>query len=396
MFRYMTTQAKSLLPAVFGLVILVMTPLVSKDAHAALSTDLQSLVTQGNNINTQLSAMSLTTDNSCTELGTAVASVEVFITAIESVSNNISTPMSVDVDSLNALDDLAAITIGMSGALPTLSADVSSINLISDMADIQATMDAMLKLSDEIGIMADRILEMGDKILVMSDNIGDMADRILITQQIQSTNMAMTQSFILATQENMVALASTIDSSVYTLPMNTLIATASTLISDMNSSSLTETNMATELADFENRISLYMDAVVSLSNSVNTNSSFAAHFINSDTLTMLGDLSVANAGLATALNNYAQAVHTLAPTTNITILDDSVNSMLRLALDISVMSSRIVEMGDKINVMADNIGLMAFNIVATQTLQQQNLELTVANLSAAQTTTVSVIAAYGL
>lgn len=396
MFTYSPFQAKALLSATLALIIFVGTATLAKEAQSAtLSTDLQSLVSQGNEINTQLSAISLNKDNACSELSTAVTSVEAYITAINTVSNSIST-LSVDVDSLNALDDLATISMNVSSVLPILSADLTSINLTSDMADIIAAMDAMLKLSDDIGVMADRILEMGDKILIMSDNIGLMADRILLTQQIQSTNMAMTQSFILGTQENIVALTRTVNSSVYALPLNALKDTAATLLTDMNSTPLTESNMNSVLTDFQNRVSRYLDSVSTLSNIINSNSGIATHFIDSDTLTMLGDLSVLNASLSSVLKTYSQTINTLAPATDIVVLDDSVNSMLRLAADIGLMGTRIVEMGDKINVMADNIGLMAINIVTTQMLQQENLELTVANIKAAQITTISVIAGYGL
>jgi hypothetical protein len=396
MFTFSPFQVKAILPAILGLLVFIGTATFTKDVQATtLSTDLQSLVSQGNDINIQLSAMSLTKDNACSELGAAVTSVNAFITSINTVSGTIS-PLSVDADSLTALDDLATLSMNTSSVLPVLSADLTALNLTSEMADIVAAMDAMLKLSDDIGVMANRILEMGDKILVMSDNIGTMADRILLTQQIQSTNMAMTQSFILSTQENIVALARTVNSSVYALPLNALKDTVATLIADMNSTPLTESNMSSVLADFQTRISLYLDSVTSLSNTLNTNSSIATHFINSDTLTMLGDLSVANAGLSAALKTYSQNVNTLAPTTNITVLDDSVKSMLQLSADIGEMGTRIVEMGDRINVMADNIGLMSLKIVTTQVLQQENLELTVANIKAAQITTVSVIASYGL
>ena len=52
----------------------------------------------------------------------------------------------------------------------------------------------MLRLSDDIGIMANRILEMADKILEMADKIGEMSDRIVETQKIQSENLDLTQS----------------------------------------------------------------------------------------------------------------------------------------------------------------------------------------------------------
>lgn len=383
--------------ALFSSVVHAAKPVTEPEATVSpLATDLQTLVTQGNDVNILLAAMSLNTDNSCTELGNAIASIESFTAAINNISGGLSAPLSVDTDSLAALDDLSLISAGIAAVLPVLSGDVSAMSIGSDMGDFQAALDTMLKLSGDIGTMADRILEMGDKILVMSDNIGLMADRILLTQQIQSSNMALTQSSILITQQNMIAMSNSIDTSVYNTPLNDLINTGNILSLDMNNTTLTESNMSTELAAFESRVSNYLTSVMFMFNIVNSDVSIASNFINADTLTMFGDLSVINAALASSLNSYAQTVNTLAPNTNTVVLSDSVYSMLRLAADIGLMGNRIVEMGDNISIMADNIGLMSLNIVSTQNLQLTNLDLTQSNLSAAQITTVSVIAASGL
>lgn len=393
MFKFISSQAKSLAPAILGLIVL---PLMATNSHAALSTDLQSLVTQANSINTLMSATSLNSNNSCSELGSVITSIESFTASIESVSANLTSPLSMDVDSLNALDSLSVSTAGMAAFLPLFSTDITNISTVTDLADIQASLDAMLKLSDEIGVMADRILEMADKILVMADNIGLMADRILVTQQIQSTNLALTQSSMLMTQQNIILLAQTVSTAVYNTPLGGLMNTGSLLSVDMNNTLLTETNMANELADFESRVTAYMDSVLLMVNMVNSDTAIASLFLDSDTLTLFGDLSVINAALASSLNGYAQAVNTLAPSTDIAVLNDAVYSMLRLARDIGVMGGRIVEMGDDINIMADNIGLMSLRIIETQTIQQTNLDITQANLTASQITSVSVISAYGL
>jgi hypothetical protein len=396
MFKYAFLPAKHLSPVIFGLLAMALLLAAVKPAQAALATDLQALVAQGSAVNSQLSSMSLTSSNSCSELGDAVASVEALIAGIETVSAGIDAPLSVDADSLTALDDLSLISAGIAANLPTLSADISALSVSSDLVDFQASLSAMLRLSEDIGVMADRILEMADKILVMSDNIGAMADRILLTQQIQSSNIVLTQAAMLTTQQNMMALSGTVDTSLYNSTLSTLLSTGNVLSLDMNNTTLTSSNMSTELAAFQSRVNNYLNSVLLMFAMVNSDSSVASHFINSDTLTLFGDLSVINAALASSLNSYASAVNTLAPTTNLSVLNDAVNSMLQLAADIGVMGGRIVEMGDNINVMADNIGLMAANIVATQTLQQANLDLTQANLTAAQITTVSIIAAYGL
>jgi len=63
--------------------------------------------------------------------------------------------------------------------------------------------EAMLRLSDDIGTMADRILDMADKILVMADDIGEMSERILETQRIQGENVKLTEDNIVASQKNL-------------------------------------------------------------------------------------------------------------------------------------------------------------------------------------------------
>lgn len=126
------------------------------------------------------------------------------------------------------------------------------------------------------------------------------------------------------------------------------------------------------------------------------NSQVASHYINGDTLTLLGDLSGIHRALALALENYANAIQTLSPVTDNIVLRDATSAMLRLTQDIGVMSDRIMEMTDKIIIMADNIGLMADNIVATQNLQQTNIDLTASSLLTSQNTMITLIQNMGL
>jgi len=78
------------------------------------------------------------------------------------------------------------------------------------IADASATnseyVNAMLRLSDDIGDMADRIGEMADRIVATEVLIGDMADRIIETQELQSANLALTEANLLKAQENFKAL----------------------------------------------------------------------------------------------------------------------------------------------------------------------------------------------
>ncbi|HIC08542.1 MAG TPA: hypothetical protein EYO62_00595 [Aquificales bacterium] len=55
---------------------------------------------------------------------------------------------------------------------------------------------SMLRLSDDIGTMADRIGVMADRILYTELQIGVMADRIITFSQMQSDNMDTTQQWL--------------------------------------------------------------------------------------------------------------------------------------------------------------------------------------------------------
>lgn len=74
------------------------------------------------------------------------------------------------------------------------------------LSGLESSLGAMLRLSSDIGTMADRIGEMADRILLMSANIGAMADRILATQVIQRTNLQLAANVLLRTQQNVLVL----------------------------------------------------------------------------------------------------------------------------------------------------------------------------------------------
>jgi uncharacterized UPF0160 family protein len=90
--------------------------------------------------------------------------------------------------------------------LRSMSSNLLSISLAlqnSATSDDLSYINAMLRLSDDIGTMADRIGEMADRIVATELQIGDMADRILETQTIQNVNIANTQANLLKAQENL-------------------------------------------------------------------------------------------------------------------------------------------------------------------------------------------------
>jgi hypothetical protein len=363
---------------------------------SSLAADLAALVTQADTVNTQLAGISLTTDNSCIELGTVNIAVGDFLASIETIYAGLAAPISLDTESLTSLDDLSNLSTSMATSVKNLSFDLNSIDGAADLFEYEASLAAMLTLSDDIGTMAGRIGEMANRILVMADNIGIMADRILITQQLQSSNIALTQASLLTTQQNAIALSSSINTLGYNTAFAGLVNEGNSLSASMGGIGLTETNMDTELAGVETNVSLYLSGIDGLYSQITLSSTVASHFLDGDTLTMLGDLSIIHQALATSLNSYAQAIDTLAPASSVTVLTDATASMLRLTQDIGIMSDRVIEMADRIVIMADNIGIMSTRIVDTQTLQQSNSDLTQSSLLTATNTTVSVISAYGL
>ena len=365
-------------------------------ANANLTTDLDTLVADLDLISADLNAITIQNGTACTDLGTLNTSIEDYIVSLETVTAQLAAPLSLTTEDLISLDALSKTVQGMASGSTTLSWDLLSIENTYDLVEYRAALSAMLRLSDDIGTMADRILEMADRILVMADNIGLMADRILITQQLQSSNIAQTQAAILVTQQNMVALSDSLSSIGYNLSLGLLNEETQLLATNMANTVLTETNMASELTALELNTTAVLNQTVSLYTLAMQNSQSASHYINGDTLTLLGDLSNIHKALAVSLETYANAVNTLAPVTDNIILSDATAAMLRLAQDIGIMSARIMEMSDKIIVMADNIGVMSGRIVDTQNIQQTNIELTQSSVLTTQNVTITVIKNMGL
>ena len=369
--------------------------LLTVRAQASLTTDLQTLVTDLNGFGSQLAAFQFNGEGSCSELGTLNTSIEDYIATTENITAGL-TPFSLTADDMTSLDDLSYLVRNMADDTVRLSWDLRKLEDVQELFQYRAALSAMLRLSDDIGTMANRILEMADRILIMADNIGSMADRILITQQLQNNNVALTQASILTTMNNMVALSDSFNSIAYNLTLGQLNDDTWDLVNEMANVGLTETSMAGELAQIESSTTFVLNKTLSLYTTMMLTSQGASHYINGDTLALLGDLSNIHQALAASLEAYAQAIELLSPVTDNVILGDATASMLRLAKDIGIMSDRIMEMTDNIIVMADNIGLMAERIVETQNIQQTNVQLTEGSILAAQSIVINAISTQGL
>lgn len=377
---------------IMGGLILALTLIFSASpGNATLTTDLQNLVIQGTALHDQLANISVNQGGTCTQLGTLNTSMESYLASVAVVTSKLTVPVTLTSTDTTSLDTLSTLTTEIAADSVRLSLELRSIENVAELFEYRAALSAMLRLSDDIGKMADRILEMADRILVMASNIGAMADRILITQQLQNSNVALTQQSILTTQANMVAMSDSLSSIAYNMTLGLLKTDAVVLENDMGATTLTSANMATELDSLAAKTALLLAGTESLYTLINQNSKTASHFINSDTLTLLGDLSTINKALSLSLETYANTISQIAPLTETPVLADATASMLRLTADIGKMSGRIMEMTDKIIVMADNIGLMSDRIVTTQDLQKTNMDLTGNSLLTAQSVTLTVI-----
>jgi len=357
-----------------------------------LASDLQNLLSEAEAVNLQLAGITLTDNNVCGELLSAHQSVEAMINSIEIINANLTTPVSVDNDSLQALDDTSAVIVAMATNGTGLSSDLTALSNTTNMLVISNGLSAMLRLSDDIGTMANRILEMADKILLMADNIGAMADRIILTQQVQSENLALTQASILATQQNSLALVSVIDTSTYTADLNAQTWTGNLLAADMSTTWLTQFNMAREWASLATDVESLLAQVKATHEVISTAAATNTLYLDVDSYTALADMSIMVNTMSVAMEGLALATEGLSYTTGDVTLSDSMSSILQLSTDIGVMANRILEMADLILAMADNIGLTADQIIVTQQLQSTNYAATLASVETTQQIAISIIA----
>ena len=375
---------------VFGLFI------NTASANSTLSTDLQNLLADTENLNALMVNMSITDANQCDDLFTLHKSVESLIGRIELINSDITSPLSIDNDSLLAIDNLSTVITSMAAKSVNLSLDLPMLNSTTEMFEFSRVLTTVLRLADDIGTMADRILEMSDKILVMADNIGLMADRIIITQQIQSDNLALTQTSILITQQNALSLISVVNTNNYSADINAQTFAGNIFSIDIAATVLSRWNMAREWSEIVTDSEALLAQVKTTYAEIKSASESNTLYIDIDSYTALADMSIMVNSIGIATQGLALASQGLSPVTSDSTLTASMQSILQMSSDISVMANRILEMADLILAMADNIGLTADQIIATQQLQSLNYAATLASVTATQEVAVAVIAANSL
>lgn len=191
---------------------LLAAPAVSRGSFGtSLATDLDALVAQGSTLLATAQKTVLTSTTMATALATLGSQVDAYRNSVQGVWNTVysasaTTTFSVTDGILYDLQVLAATSGALAQELARLSAAAQVLAAATSLTTLQSAMATTLRLSDDIGTMADRILEMAGLIMIMADNIGIMADRILATQVIQNTNVELVNDSILTTQQNTITV----------------------------------------------------------------------------------------------------------------------------------------------------------------------------------------------
>lgn len=198
---------------VFGLLISLigLAPAQAAVNVASLTSNINELVKQGNALVTSMNATVLNPLTMNTQLSGIEGSTLSYLGCSNGVYSTVSAGMgsgaiSVTQELLTALNNLSATNAALANAVLNLSGKVVALSASTGSTTLKDSLTTTLRLSDDIGTMADRILEMANKILIMADNIGLMADRILTTQTIQSTNLKAVLDASLQTQTNIIQL----------------------------------------------------------------------------------------------------------------------------------------------------------------------------------------------
>jgi hypothetical protein len=186
--------------------------------------------------------------------------------------------------------------------------------------------------------------------------------------------------------------ARALDAQTLTKDLDALALEGNDLVSALTLTNLTAFKLDSQLAALEASVDGHAANVLTVYDSVA--SATGALTLDSEVLLSLQALATVSASLAQQVAVLSNEVVVLAPLTLLTSLEASLYSMLRLSDDIGTMSNRILEMADKILVMADNIGLMADRILATQLIQNSNIELVVAATMQTQQNTLTLFSMF--
>lgn len=167
---------------------------------------LENLIAQGYLLAARMSAVMLNPFTMSTQLSSVADDVHSYLDTVTAAGalidqDTATRTLYTTAHELVELGNLSLMLTSLAGAVDGYTMAIGGLQAFTSKPRLSASLKSMLKLSADIGVMANRVLEMADQILLMADNIGLQADQILATQQAMNVNVAFTQGAILGAQE---------------------------------------------------------------------------------------------------------------------------------------------------------------------------------------------------
>ena len=118
-----------------GLALLLLIALAGRvHASSSPSSDLQNLLSEAESVDNQLAGINLSTSNLCCTLLSAEQSARALLNSMEILDAGLSPPLSLDVASLQALDDIGETIACMAARSTALSLDLTMLNATTEMS----------------------------------------------------------------------------------------------------------------------------------------------------------------------------------------------------------------------------------------------------------------------
>ncbi len=180
--------------------------LVSVIETASYDLSLNTLITEGNMLIARMQLVALHPWNMASALEDVQTDVHNYLVQVEQFKALIDTDMAqntlyINSNALNKLVDLSIIMNSIGIVMDGYGTAIQAAQFMTGQTTLLDAMNSMLILSSDIGKLSNNILEMADQILLTADNISLAADQILLTQELQSINIAATQTSVLSAQQ---------------------------------------------------------------------------------------------------------------------------------------------------------------------------------------------------
>jgi hypothetical protein len=159
---------------------------------------LASLVTQGNASSTSMNLTVLSTLNMSIELARIKSETAAYLTQVNALyvlimNDSALASQYTNADTLTMAGDLSNINKALAASLNKFADSVKKLAPKTNKTILKDASASMLVLTRDVGIMSGRIMEMVDRIIIMTDNIGEMSTRIVATENLQQSNVSLTQ-----------------------------------------------------------------------------------------------------------------------------------------------------------------------------------------------------------